>query len=123
MRGARRKIIAWLAIVALLGNVLAAFAPSKATAIIDDVLGHLVICTSDGAKAAPGDENPGRPKSSDHCPACRLIVQFLLAVFLIVTAATFPTLAAATPIPRKSRPLAIQFDAGVIRSRAPPLSA
>ena len=66
MRGARRRIIAWLAIVALLGNVLAAFAPLKATAIFDDVLGHLVICTSDGAKAAQGDENPGGPKSSDH---------------------------------------------------------
>jgi Protein of unknown function (DUF2946) len=123
MRGARRRFVAWLAIVALIGNVLAAFAPSKASALVDDVLGHLVICTSDGAKAPQGDEDTGGRKASDHCPACRLIVQAPLAVILVVTAFAFPAPAAAIPIASSSGWPAIQVDAGAIRSRAPPLSA
>jgi hypothetical protein len=122
MRGARRRFIAWLAIVALIGNVLAAFAPSKASALVDDVLGHLVICTSDGAKAPQGDEGTGGRKSSDHCPACRLIAHAPLAVIFVVTAFAFPAPATAITIASSSGWLAIQLDAGAIRSRAPPLS-
>src|SRR6185503_15461500 len=71
-----RRGAAWLAIIALLSNVLlgslgVAFA--KASSPADELLGPLVICTANGAAVAPhdGGTQPGTP--GDHCPSCTLI--------------------------------------------------
>lgn len=125
MRGVRRhkRAWAWLAIIALLSNMLVALAPSKAASLVDEILGPLVICTADGAKTAQGDGGSGRHAPPDHCPTCTLLAQFVLAVAVILTAVAFPVLAAAIPTPTGSGPLALHLSLGGIRSRAPPLSA
>src|SRR5262245_42557676 len=93
MVGVRRhkRILGWLAIIALLSNVLASpsLVPSMAASLVDDVLGPLVICTADGAKAAPGHGGAGGQMPANHCPACVTVVQFVLAVAIILTAIAF----------------------------------
>ena len=125
MGGVRRhkRTWAWLAIIALLSNVLMALAPSKAASLVDDIFGPLVICTANGAKIPQGDGGSGGRTPSDHCPTCTLLAQFVLAVTVIVTAITFPVLAAAIPTPMDLGLFALRLSLGGIRSRAPPLSA
>lgn len=125
MRGVRRhqRAWAWLATIALLSNVLVALAPSKAASLVDDILGPLVICTADGAKTAQNRGGTDRHTPSEHCPACTLLAQFVLAVTIILTAIAFPALADAIPTPTGSGLLALHLSLGGIRSRAPPLSA
>ena len=64
----------WLAIVALLGNVLAAFVPAKAAQIVDDILGPAAVSAADSAQALShegGTPKPTLPDSS-NCPSCTL---------------------------------------------------
>ena len=93
MFGARRhkRILGWIAIIALLSNVLASpsLVPSMAASLVDDVLGPLVICTADGAQAAPGHGGSGGHAPANHCPACVTVAQFVLAVAIILTAIAF----------------------------------
>ena len=127
MAGVRRhkRVLGWIAIIALLTNVLAAgsLLPSMAASPVDDVLGPLVICTADGAKVAPGSGGSGRHAPSDHCPACVTVKPFVLAVALVLTAIAFPLSPAARPARLQSRSPAVHVSLGGVRSRAPPLFA
>ena len=127
MGGLRRHkgALGWIAIIALLSNVLAAssLVSSMATVPVDDVLGPLVICTADGAKQAPGHGGSGRHAPSDHCPACVTVKPFVLAVVLILTGIDFPLSPASRPTRLQSRSPAVHLSLGGIRSRAPPLFA
>jgi hypothetical protein len=116
---------AWLAIVALLSHALALGAPTAGPSV-DSVLGPLVICTANGAKAAQGDGTPGGSTSAEHCPACMPPVQLALAAGL--TAALF--IAFPTPTMRMLRPptigassVAVHLVIGGIHSRGPPHAA
>jgi hypothetical protein len=121
-----RRGLGWFAAIALLGNMLVAalLVPSMAAALVDDVLGPMVICTADGAKGAPeGGSGSGGHTPSNHCPACVTVAQFALAVATILTAIAFPLPPAARPIRLPSHSLALHLSLGGIHSRAPPLSA
>lgn len=126
MRGLRRHkgVLVWVAAIALLGNLLAAmtFVP-VAAALADHVLGPIVICTTDGAKALPDGGGTGK-HSHEHCGACTLhATPAKLCVALVSVAVAFPKLPASKPRPADAPPLATQLSLGGIRSRAPPLSA
>jgi hypothetical protein len=125
MVGVRRhkRVLGWIAIVALVSNVLTAglLAPSMAASAIDDVLGPLVICTADGAKMMPGNGGSGRHNPSDHCPDCVTVKPFAFAVVLADMAIAFPPQPAARPARLSSRSPAVHVSLGGIRSRAPPL--
>jgi DUF2946 family protein len=125
MVGVRRhkRVLRWLAIVALLSNVLTAglLAPSMAASPVNDLLGPLVICTADGAKTVPGNGGSGRHAPSDHCPDCVTVKPFAFAVAVVVTAIAFPPQPAAKPARVQSRSPAVHVSLGGIRSRAPPL--
>jgi amino acid transporter len=127
MGGVRRhkRVLGWIAIIALLSNVLAAgsLVPSMAASLVDDVLGPFVICTADGAKAAPGNGGSGRHAPSDHCPACVTVKQSVLAVAFVFTAIAFSLAPASRPARLQSRSPAVHVSLGGIRSRAPPLFA
>jgi len=120
-----KRAWAWLAIIALLSNALATFslAPLPGAALVDDVLGPLVICTADGAKENPGHGGSGRHGPSDHCPACVTVKPFVLVVAVIPTSVDFPLSPASRPSRLQSRSPAIHVSLGGIRSRAPPLFA
>jgi hypothetical protein len=120
--------LAWLGIVALLGNVMAGafgYGPAKnMVPLVDEVLGALIICTSDGAK--DGSHGGGLPvhNPADHCPACVTVAKVALAVALVLLAVVaFPLPVAARPVPIGSRPPAPRLSLGGIGSRAPPLLA
>ena len=51
----------WLAIVALLGNVLAAFVPAKAAQIVDDTLGPAAVYAADSAQALSHEGGTPKP--------------------------------------------------------------
>ena len=64
----------WLAIVALLGNVLGAFVPATAAQIVDDILGPAAVYVSDSAQAFShegGTPKPTHPDST-YYPSCTL---------------------------------------------------
>ena len=125
MGGVRRhkRVLGWIAIVALVSNVLTAgwLAPSMAASPVDDLLGPLVICTADGAKMVPGNGGSGRHAPSDHCPDCVTVKPFAFAVALADTAIAFPLQPAAMLARLPSRSPAVHVSLGGIRSRAPPL--
>jgi len=120
-----KRIPGWIAILALLSNVLAApsLVPSMAASLVDDVLGPLVICTADGAQATPGHGGSGGHTPANHCPACVTVAQFVLAVTIILTAIAFSLLPAARPTRLQLRSPAVHVSLGGVRSRAPPLFA
>ena len=64
----------WLAIVALLGNVLTAFVPAKAAQIVDDILGPVAIHAADSAQALSHEGGTPKPTLPDptNCPSCTL---------------------------------------------------
>jgi DUF2946 family protein len=119
-----KRILAWLAIVALLGNAVVAalyFAPARAAPLVDSILGPLVICTSHGTETVPPDGGSSPHSPSDHCPACTLVAKIALVVTVVLLAtAALPALPAVRPVPVRSRRLAVHLGPGGIRSRAPP---
>jgi Protein of unknown function (DUF2946) len=128
MRRLRRngRFSSWLAVVALLGNALAMALPPRpavAATAIDELLGAVVICTADGAKALAGGGGsaPVQQPSSDHCLACVTVAQAALA--MIFTALLFLLLPAATPVPAWRRPSLYRLRPGGTCARAPPLFA
>jgi hypothetical protein len=129
MRALRRqkRLLSWLAGLALLGNVLAmAFIvrPVTVASVLDDVLGPVILCTADGAKAlAPGGPGPLGHAPGGHCPACVSLAQFALAVAVVLTALAFPLLPAPAPAPVWRRPPALRLRLGGISARAPPALA
>src|SRR5262245_4254672 len=116
-----------LGVIAILSNVLAGALcrmPSQPASVVDDVLGLLVICASDGATSMPhGGAGPQPDKKSDHCATCTLLAGFALAVALVFTAIAFPPWSVAYRIRIGVRTLADHLSLGGIRSRAPPLFA
>lgn len=120
-----RRCFAWLGIIALLGNVMAGafgYAPAKKLRpVVDEVLGVLIICTSDGAvDGSHGGSSPVH-NPADHCPACVTIAKVALAVALVLLAViAFPLSIAGRPVPIRSRPPVPQLCLGGIGSRAPP---
>ena len=123
-----RRCFAWLGIIALLGNVMAGafgYAPAKKLMpVVDEVLGVLIICTSDGAvEGSHGSRSPIH-NPADHCPACVTIAKVALAVALVLLAViAFPLPVAGRPVPERSRPPVPHLCLGGIGSRAPPLFA
>ena len=122
----RRTHWAWVAIVALLGNVFAsAFccAPSfaKKTEIVDAVLGTLTLCSDRDGGSADSKQLPG--SKTPHCPICLGLAQ----TALLVTAFVFPlwtpnrVLARAAYIDRHESHAPLKL--GGLGSRAPPLPA
>ena len=135
MRGARngRRWLSWLGVVAVLSNVLAGaicYLPTQARAaagaVVDDVLGQLVICTTHGAQPAsagdPQSPAPANDKKS-HCTACTLLVTFALAVAFAFAAISFPPARVFYQRRTSARTLADHLCLGGIRSRAPPAFA
>jgi Protein of unknown function (DUF2946) len=123
----RRTHWAWVAIVALLGNVFAsAFccAPSfaKKAEIVDAVLGTLTLCSSSGANSDDGtNQQPG--SKAPHCPVCLGLTHTALLTTPYV-------LAPAIPVPAVTHTGAVDrhdpgapLKLGGLGSRAPPLPA
>ncbi|HEY7551152.1 MAG TPA: DUF2946 domain-containing protein [Hyphomicrobiaceae bacterium] len=130
-RRQRQRVMGWLGIVAVLGNVLASvlsMAPAKAVTAVDDILGPLVLCTEHGPRAVPGSDVSGggednRDGNNGHCSACTLLAAGLaLALAVLVAPIAFPE-RIFRPFPFRARTLADHLSLGGIRSRAPPLPA
>jgi DUF2946 family protein len=123
----QKRLLGWLAAVALLGNVLATALLARTTAaltILDDILGPIALCTADGAKTAPaGGPAPAEKAPADHCLTCVTVAQLALAVAIIAAAFVFPLLRAGGPAPPRQRPLSLRLRLGGISPRAPPLFA
>jgi len=123
----QKRLLGWLAAVALLGNVLATVLLARTAAaltIFDDILGPITLCTADGAKTAPaGGPAPAEKAPADHCLACVTVAQLALAVAIIAAAFAFPLLRAGGPAPPWQRPLSLRLRLGGISPRAPPLFA
>jgi hypothetical protein len=123
----RRTHWAYVAIVALLGNVFAsAFccAPSFARKpeIVDAVLGTLTLCSSSGVNWDDGTNQPPGSKAP-HCPICLGLAQTALLVSAFVFALSIPNriLARAACIGRHDSYAPLKL--GGVGSRAPPLPA
>jgi hypothetical protein len=132
MRGLRRlNGLAWLAIIALLGNAIAGGLPRAAPAgsIIDDeVLGHLVICMGGAVSNLPsgntGDPGGNTPLHQDHCPACALASKLAVALPTLLALPAYAPPCASVPIPPPHEVLGpVQLRPGGTQSRAPPFSA
>jgi hypothetical protein len=122
-----KRVSTWLGLLALLSNVLAVavFAPAKMAPLFDELLGALVICTSDGAKTlGQSDGRAPHRGAAEHCPACTLVAQVALAITAILGIFAFPTpISVKPPLPVRSRAPATYLRLGGIGSRAPPLFA
>ena len=123
--GRHKGILGWIAIIALLSNLLTAVSLALPTAasLVDDILGPLTICTADGAKEAPGHGGPGRPVASDHCPTCITAKHFALVIIIIPTRLNLAPARRAKPAPLQARVPAVHASLGGNRSRAPPFFA
>ena len=130
-RRERPRVMAWLGVVAVLGNLLASvlcMAPAKAVAPFEDLLGPLTLCTEHGLQTVPGSDQPGgsggdqREGKSSHCTACTLLAGVALLVAFVFAAIAFPA-RIVLPIKSSARTLADHLGLGGIRSRAPPLCA
>jgi hypothetical protein len=126
MRAFRRHkdVLIWVAAIALLSNLFAAVGVGDTgTALADDSLDPIVICTADGAKALSGDGGTGK-HGHEHCAACTIqAASAKVAVAFLTAAIAFPALSLPRPEPADTLPLAIQLSLGGLRSRAPPHSA
>jgi hypothetical protein len=123
-----RTLIGWIAIVALLSNVVAGLfcsAPSKAGPFDypQDLLGAMVICTEHGVQMLASGDGEGGKAPGKPCQLC-------LAAAAIALLLVFVALGSLLPLP-PSRRNAFEFVptfAGGLRraglgSRAPPLPA
>lgn len=119
-----RRVIACLAVVALLGGITAIFAaPAKSRQVVDEILGALVICTAHGAQALTSDGGLPDTPDADHCPLCTLLDAFEVAVLALVMAFMLVPSVALKIESASGRTLADHLCLGGIHSRAPPLAA
>ena len=121
----QRRLVACLALIALMGGMAASiFAPLKSKQIVDDVLGAMVICTSHGAQllTPDGDSSPSTP-SSEHCWMCTLLGALQAAVLVLILAFVLVPLPAIKLTSVCNRRLADHLCLGGIHSRAPPQAA
>jgi Protein of unknown function (DUF2946) len=121
----QRARIAWLALVALLGNLvlgMACSAPAKqASDYPAELLGALVICSEHGEKSLSDDGSV--PTPTRPCPICSAALSFTLASVAAALIGVLP--------PPRGRHIAPVFTAtfadrlfrGGLGSRAPPLPA
>ena len=123
----RRTHWAWVAIVALLGNVFAsAFccAPSfpKKAEIVDAVLGTLTLCSSSGANS---DDDTNQPPGSKapHCPVCLGLTHTALLTTPYVLARAIPVPAVTSTSAVERHDFGTPLKLGGLGSRAPPLPA
>jgi hypothetical protein len=121
----------WVAIVAILGNVMAGAlgrAPAWAgVAGLDDTVAAHLMCVggAPGQPEAPGGL-PGGHEDSDgkaHCALCTVLAGFALAVALAFAAIAFPSAGVFSPLRFDLTTLAHQLSRGGMRSRAPPCPA
>jgi Protein of unknown function (DUF2946) len=123
IRTNRRRLV-WLAIVAILGNVVV-FASRHAPveSAIEDMFGAHLNCTADGGGVpTPGDRRDGDDKPG-HCAACTLLAGFALVVALAFAGVAFASVSLFRPLGFDLGTLAEHLSLGGIRSRAPPLPA
>jgi hypothetical protein len=127
MRNKRRRLLSWVAALAVLSNVLAGalcHGPAQAAGSIDDILGVHLICTSDGAQTQVPEGGQDTDGKSKHCDACRLLAAFaLIVVALAFAVIAFPSALVSRPPKFDLHTLAEHLSLGGIRSRAPPVSA
>jgi len=124
MRRSHRNVVAWIAAVALLGNVLGVFAPAEATQAADEILGPMVICTAAGAAAAERDGSPlpaRRKHGGAHCPSCLLLGSGAPAAEAGACAFPAPSRCARPSREPSSRTGEARLSLGGIGCRAPPL--
>jgi DUF2946 family protein len=123
-----RRLIAWIAVVALLGNVAAslfspAFAQRSASDYPVDLLGPLVICSEHGTQTLASDDGKAPPAPATHCPMCLAPAVF---AFILALAAA---LLLAPPATRERFALAFRdtlehrLRRAGLGSRAPPFPA
>lgn len=128
LRNNRRRL-SWIAIIAVLGNVLAGalgHAPAQAADAIDDIFPAHLICTGSGSHLeVPGDGQDTDGGTPTHCAVCGLLLS--AGVSPIATPASvavaFPPTFVLHPPRFGLRTLADHLRLGGIRSRAPPLAA
>ena len=123
----RRTHWAWVAIVALLGNVFAsAFccAPSfaKKAEIVDAVLGTLTLCSS-GANSTSDSNNQPLGSKAPHCPVCLGLTHtaLLTTPYVLAPAIRVPAITRTSALDRHD--LGAPLKLGGLGSRAPPLPA
>lgn len=117
-----KAAFACLAIIALLGNWVGPLAQARASQVVDDILGPLVICTAHGAQPLERDRDPsppGQTQSGFHCPSC--VLSKCAAVAIAIGLQTFPELSRSADLPYEA-PSACRFrlNLGGIGCRAPP---
>jgi hypothetical protein len=121
-----RRLFGVLAILALAANVAAGalcHMPARASVIVDDILGVMSLCASDGGSAIQhGGTGPDR-KTEGSCTICTLLKAFAVAVALAFAAIVFPIFPAPALRAPGVRTLAQHLSMGAVRSRAPPLPA
>ncbi len=122
-----RRLFGVLAILALVANVVAGalcHMPARTATIVDDILGPLSICASDGSGTLQHGSAPDQDRKTDgSCTICTLLKAFAVAVALAFGTIVFPIFGAPTPQSAGVRTLAQHLSLGAIRSRAPPLPA
>jgi len=123
-------MFAALAVLALVANVLASalcHGPARTVmpGLVDEVLGVLTICTTDGSGNIQhgGTPDPAGRSDGSGCTVCTLLKVFAFAVALAFAAVVFPVRIIPAPVARRVRTLAEHLRLGAIQSRAPPLSA
>jgi Protein of unknown function (DUF2946) len=123
-----RRLFGVLAILALVANVVAGalcHMPKRAATLVDDILGPLSLCTSDGSGTIQHDGSAPDQSRKTHgsCTICTLFKAFAVAVALAFGTIVFPLFGAPVPQSAGVRTLAQHLSLGAIRSRAPPLPA
>ena len=116
------RALCWTMVVVLLSSLwLAGLTPQRAsTAIVDQVLGALVVC---GAHDGAEPDGPIAP-SPPHCLACALLKGLAWAVLVLVGCLFgFGPRPTGRSVPRYTERRPTPFERSRIRPRAPPLFA
>jgi len=124
----RSALIAWIAIVAMLGNLTAVFAsPVLAQRGAPDywlhLLGPLVICSEHGTQIAPPDDGKQPEAPAKHCPICLAAAAFALVVALAAAILFAPLIAGQLFAVHVCAIWADGLRRAGLGSRAPPLPA
>jgi hypothetical protein len=117
------RLVAWFAIVALLGNVLAAAFchPSAKEAPLNypaDLLGAFVICS--GTHGSSDDKTPDSPQP---CQICITVAALNFVIAFAVLAILFPAASARWSAASYTATFADLLRRSGLHSRAPPLPA
>ena len=123
-----QRAFAVLAMLALVANVVATaichVPAASAGGLVDDILGPLTICTTDGTgNIVHGGPEPGGKKADSGCTFCTLWKTFALTIALAFAAIVFPVTIVPAPLGQRVATLAEHLSRGSVRSRAPPLPA